>query len=67
MMQYSDDGGHTWSYESWRQIGKIGEYANRARWMGMGWSRNRIYKFAITDSVKTEAIAAYVKVSRGTE
>ena len=67
MMQYSDDGGHTWSYESWKKIGKIGEYANRARWEGMGQSRNRIYKFALSDPINLQIVSAYVKASRGTE
>jgi hypothetical protein len=67
MMQYSDDGGHTWSYESWSKIGKIGEYANRVRWQGLGQSRNRIYKFALTDSINLQIVSAYVKASRGTE
>jgi len=62
MMQYSDDGGHTWSSEAWRAIGQIGEYANRARWFQLGASRNRIYKFA-----QLEGISAYLKVEKGTE
>ena len=67
MMQYSDNGGHTWSYESWSKIGKIGEYANRVRWKGLGQSRNRIYKFALTDPINLQIVSSYVKASRGTE
>jgi len=67
MMQYSDDGGHTWSYESWRSMGKIGAYTGRARWYGLGASRNRVYKFAITDPIKIEAVSAYLKAKAGTE
>ena len=67
MMQYSDDGGHTWSYVSTKTIGKIGEYANRARWIGLGQSRNRIYKFSLSDPINLQIVSAYVKASIGTE
>ena len=67
MMKYSDDGGHTWSYESWRKIGKIGEYANRARWQMLGSSRDRIYKFTVSDPVNVEIISGYVQATIGTD
>ena len=48
-------------------MGKIGAYTGRARWFGLGASRNRVYKFAITDPVKIEAVSAYLKAKAGTE
>jgi len=66
MMQYSDDGGHTWSNEIWREIGRIGEYKNRARWIMLGDSRDRIYRFKLTDPVNLEIVAAYLIASKGT-
>jgi hypothetical protein len=52
MLQYSDDGGHTWSNEIWRSVGKIGEYGWRAVWNRLGKSRHRNYRITVTDPVK---------------
>jgi hypothetical protein len=51
MLQYSDDGGKTWSSELWRSAGKIGEYSRRAVWNRMGSSFRRIYKLTVSDPV----------------
>jgi hypothetical protein len=63
MMQYSDDGGHTWSNEIWRSIGEIGEYGQLAIWERLGKSRNgqgRIIKVKVSDAVKVVMINASV-------
>ena len=60
MLQYSDDGGHTWSSERWRSIGKAGEYSSRVRWNRLGKSRNRIFRVVISDPVKRKIINAYL-------
>jgi hypothetical protein len=65
-MQYSDDGGNTWSNELVESIGSIGEYKNRARWHGLGESRNRIYMFTISDNVKVEVVGVYLRATMGT-
>lgn len=51
MMQYSDDGGRTWSSELWRSIGKVGEYKTRVKWNKLGVSRDRVYKVRTSDPV----------------
>ena len=51
MMRYSDDGGHTWSSELWRDIGKIGKYKTRVKWNKLGRSRDRVYDVFISDPV----------------
>lgn len=51
MLQYSDDGGHTWSSERWTSIGKVGEYKDRASWRSLGRARERVYRVRITDPV----------------
>lgn len=66
MLRWSDDGGFTWSSELWRDIGKIGEYSNRAIWYRMGRSRDRVYELTITDPVKAVLIGAYADVEVGT-
>lgn len=51
MMQYSDDGGRTWSDELWRDIGRIGEYKTRVKWNKLGRSRDRVYRVSTSDPV----------------
>lgn len=58
MMQYSDDGGHTWSSELWTTIGKIGQYKTVASWRRLGMSRERVYRVSISDPVKRVLIGA---------
>jgi hypothetical protein len=63
MMQYSDDGGHTWSNELWRSIGEIGEYGQKAVWRRLGKSRKgqgRIFKVKVSDPAKVVMINAAV-------
>lgn len=58
ILEWSDDGGHVWSNQHWRGIGKIGEYKNRAIWRRLGMSRNRIFRFTISDPVKVVIIGS---------
>ena len=51
MMQYSDDGGRTWSSELWRDIGAVGKYRTRVKWNKLGRSRDRVYRIRISDPV----------------
>lgn len=51
MMQYSDDGGRTWSSELWRDIGRVGEYKTRVKWNRLGRSRDRVYRVRTSDPV----------------
>jgi hypothetical protein len=65
LLKWSDDGGHTWSNEHWRKIGKIGEYKNRAIWRGLGCSRERIYELTISDPVKRVILGAHLEAEAG--
>lgn len=65
MLRWSDDGGHNWSNEHWRKIGKIGEYKNRAVWRGLGSSRERIYEVVISDPVKRVILGAHLDAEPG--
>lgn len=60
MMQYSDDGGRTWSSELWQSIGKIGEYRNRVIWRQLGRARDRVFKVSISDPVFVQLNEAFV-------
>lgn len=63
MLQWSDDGGHTWSNEAWSSMGRIGEYRTRVRWRRLGRSRDRIFRVVITDPVKVVIIGATAEVT----
>jgi hypothetical protein len=61
MLQFSDDGGRTWSSERWRSIGRMGKYKHRARWFRNGKARDRIYRYAMSAAVRRNLILATTK------
>jgi len=69
MLDFSNDGGHTWSSESWALAdniaGSIGEYKTRVKWNRLGSARDRIFRVKMTDPVKTVWIDAQIMVSKG--
>lgn len=66
MLRWSDDGGHTWSSEHWRSMGKIGETGRRVIWRRLGMTmklRDRVYEVSGTDPVKIAIMGAELIVS----
>lgn len=63
MLTYSDDGGHTWSNEMWRSLGKVGEYRSRAIWRKLGQFRVRQMRLRITDNVRRLVISYWADFS----
>lgn len=63
MMQISRDGGHTWGNERWSTFGEIGEYKARAKWNRCGRARDWLFKFRVSDPVKTVFVAAWGRMS----
>lgn len=66
MLRWSDDGGHTWSNEHWRSMGKLGQYGHRAIWRRLGMTtklRDRVYEISGTDAVKVTIVGAHIDVS----
>ena len=66
MLRWSDDGGHTWSYEHWRQMGRIGQFGFRTYWRRLGMTdklRDRVYEVSGTDPVKIIIMGAELDVS----
>lgn len=66
MLRWSDDGGHTWSNEHWRSMGKIGQYGYRTIWRRLGMTtklRDRVYEVSGTDPVKVIIIGAHIDAS----
>jgi len=61
MLRWSDDGGHTWSNEHWRSMGRVGEYGRRVIWRRLGMTtklRDRVYEVSGTDPVKIAIMGA---------
>ncbi len=50
-LQYSPDGGYTWSKEMYATMGKIGEYAGRCKFNKVGYGRNIVFKIRNSDPV----------------
>ena len=65
MLQWSDDGGHTWGPEQWVSAGVQGQYEWRAIWRRLGRSRDRVWRVAMTDPVAWRLLTAYVDVQKG--
>lgn len=61
MLRVSKDGGHTWSNERWTSIGAIGEYLNRAVFTRLGRARDWLFRFRVTDPVKTVFVAGWAQ------
>ena len=56
-MDFSDDGGRTFSNEFKRFMGKIGEYGHETVWNRQGRFPNaRTIRFTVTDPVKANLI-----------
>ena len=66
MLRWSDDGGHTWSSEHWKSMGKIGRYGYRTIWRRLGMTlkiRDRVYEVSGTDPVKIAIMGAELILS----
>lgn len=62
VLEWSDDGGHTWGNQHQTSMGSVGKYRTRARWTRMGRSRDRIFRLTISDPVKRVILGASAKV-----
>ena len=65
MLQYSKDGGRTWSAERWMSAGKVGEFTRRLRWMQLGQARDWVWRVVATDPVIWNLIDLYANIRQG--
>lgn len=66
-MQYSDDGGNTWSFEVTQGIGKLGEFRKRVTFNRCGFARDRIFRIFGTDPTPALCLVnAYLLMTPGT-
>lgn len=65
ILQWSNDGGHTWSNEYWASFGAIGATKTKVEWRRLGASRNRVFRVTITDPVKVVLMGAELHLMEG--
>ncbi len=66
MLRWSDDGGHTWSNEHWKTMGRIGRTGTRVFWRRLGMTmklRDRVYEISGTDPVPITIMGAELYAS----
>jgi hypothetical protein len=65
MLDWSDDGGHTWSNEHWVSAGAIGAFRTRARWTRLGCFRDRVFRVSVSDPVRVTILGATLESAGG--
>lgn len=63
MLQIFRDGGHEWGAEVWREFGAVGKYRARAKWNKLGQARDWVFRFRVTDPVRTVFVQAWGRMS----
>jgi hypothetical protein len=64
VLDWSTDGGKSWSNELWRSFGKIGEFNTEASWQNLGWGRQWSPRITISDPVPVRIAGAYARIDR---
>jgi hypothetical protein len=62
-LELSNDGGQRWGSPLQRNLGAIGRYAERVRWLGLGSANDRVFRVRCTDPVAFSIYAAAVDAS----
>lgn len=65
-LEYSDDGGHTWSNVRERSLGQQGEYQKRVRFNRLGKFRSRIWRVRVSSPIRVDflgGVAQLIKTS----
>lgn len=65
MLDYSNDGGQTWTSLTNKSIGAIGRYDTRVVWNRLGSSRQRVYRASVSDPVKVNVTDTQIEVRGG--
>jgi hypothetical protein len=60
ILQWSDDGGHTWSNEKEASIGTIGARSTRVIWRRLGRSRDRVFRVIYTEPTDLTIMGAWI-------
>lgn len=65
MLDWSDDGGRTWSNEHWSTLGRMGKYLRRCRWHRLGRFRERYLRITASDPVPIHILGAQAELDKG--
>lgn len=60
-LQLSVDGARTWSDSYFEEIGKVGQYKNKAQFRRLGVAEIMTFKIRITDPVKRSIVGSYLE------
>ena len=63
-LRYSNDGGATWGSWDERNLGGIGGYMSRVRWLRCGSAMDRVWHVRCTDAVPFNPVSAIVNATR---
>jgi YVTN family beta-propeller protein len=66
LLSWSVDGGHLWSNDHEASMGERGKYLTRLIWRRLGYSKDRIFRVAISNAIKKVLIAAHIDATEGT-
>lgn len=64
-LEWSDDGGHTWSLPIVVTAGALGAYSKRVIWRRLGKSRDRVFRITSTAAIPHTWIDAVIDVTKG--
>ncbi len=65
ILNYSSDGGNTWSNDLLLKLGKIGEYTTRMQWRRLGRARSMVFRVRCNEPVYYELLGAWIDVTPG--
>jgi hypothetical protein len=65
-LNYSNDGGKTWTNAGSRGAGNTGEYDTRVIWQRLGSSRKRSFEFVVSDGIPWRLLGANITADMGT-
>jgi len=61
-LEFSKDGGKTWSKTKFARIGRMGEYLTRVKWNRLGVARQFIFRVRVSDPVPIDVGGAFIEV-----
>lgn len=69
ILEYSDDGGHTWSSEMWasagKKVGGIGDFKKRVKWNRLGSFYDRVFRVSYTEPTDFVLLGAELELEMG--
>ena len=66
-LEFSDNGGRTWSNKLPAGIGKLGDYTARAIWRRLGAGRDRVFRVRFSEPTAFDILGAEVEIGRGNQ